>query len=105
MTDDTGRRDKRPPTLSPRERSRRRGDLSPLHRLGAPVVLSVDAERAITIIEGSRDTHLKWIEYLSHPLSEPVSEDVGDIAHHRATVEDYDFVLSVLRRVAPEVPQ
>lgn len=36
---------------------------------------------------------------MNHPLADPVPEDVGDVAHHTACVEDYDHVLFVLNQM------
>ena len=56
--------------------------------------------RAIEIIKESRKTHLEWIEFLEKNPSPPDRRIAGGIAHHRKVVADYNYVISVLRRLA-----
>ena len=60
------------------------------------------AERAIAVIEHSRQTHVDWVEYLrDNPEAanepRPQVDVAGNIAHHSEVIADYDLVLAVLR--------
>ena len=61
-------------------------------------------DRAVTIIEDSRRTHVEWRDYLlaypDHP-TRTEHGDVGDLAHHETCIADYDLVLEVLRGDTP----
>ena len=48
--------------------------------------------KAITIIEDSKQSHIDAIE-------EPKNQILGDKKFHKLCVEDYEYVLRVLRRV------
>lgn len=57
-------------------------------------------ERAIEVVEHSRQTHVKWLEYQAkYPDWDrrATGADVGDTEHHQRLIEDYDLVLAELR--------
>lgn len=74
--------------------------------------MSVDeaaVERAVTITEAARETHVRWLRWLDRPAGRcPICredhhehvEQVGDAEHQRRYIADYDHVLTVLRSTA-----
>lgn len=61
----------------------------------------LDRNRAIAIVETSRQTHADWLiwqETTPDWRSQVKPEDPGGPEHHRRAIEEYDLVLSVLRR-------
>lgn len=60
-----------------------------------------DRDRAIAIIEDSRRTHAEWLTWQeANPgwRAQVGPESPGGPEHHRKAIEEYDLVLSVLRR-------
>lgn len=63
-----------------------------------------DREQAIAIIEDSRRTHREWLTWQETTpdwRDQVKPESPGGPEHHRKAIEEYDLVLSVLRRVEP----
>jgi hypothetical protein len=67
---------------------------------GEGVAPDSETAEAIAIIEGSRQTHVEWLDYLAKHGDDlrPHEEIAGDADHHREAIEKYDRVLAVLRR-------
>ncbi len=55
----------------------------------------ITREDAIRIIQKAKRTHETWITYLSYHKSFP-TKYVGDIAHHRKWIDDYNEVIEYL---------
>lgn len=60
-----------------------------------------NVEKAITIVETSRQTHVGWIEYLNkygkNPFVKAEAEIAGGLRHHKKCVKGYDYVIKVLQ--------
>lgn len=58
-------------------------------------------DKAIAIVEKSRQTHVEWESHLRRCVvcnqNKELVESVGDIDHHRKCISDYDIVLEALR--------
>lgn len=60
--------------------------------------IDVNIKRAIEIIEDSRDTHERWIKCIQEGKKTPEQIKVaGDIIHHQKCINDYNFVLYILK--------
>ncbi len=58
-------------------------------------------EEAISIVEDSRRTHVEWLAFQEADpdwQSKVRPTDPGTPDHHRRCIEEYDRVLTVLRR-------
>ena len=66
---------------------------------------SGDIQRAIAIIEDSRQTHVNWAEWRRKGNGTDTDHEmIGDLEWHEAAIRDYDHVLAVLR-ASQERPQ
>lgn len=63
-----------------------------------PAPTKQDVERAISTIEESRMTHVRWAEWRrrGHGTDED-HQLIGDLAWHEEAIAGYDHVLTVLR--------
>ena len=56
-----------------------------------------DLDRAIAIIEESRQTHVNWAEWRRKGNGTDTDHEmIGDLEWHEAAIRDYDHVLAVL---------
>lgn len=53
-----------------------------------------DLERAIAIVEDSRQTHVNWAKWRRR--GGKGDDGAGDLEHHETAIRDYDHVLAVL---------
>ena len=62
--------------------------------------MNKDIQKAIDIINESRETHVQWLKFQQNTPNwwqQPNINYVGDEEHHQKCINEYDFVIDILR--------